>query len=76
MRDPLASHRLSLSVAGPARIMAAGNGNPCATEPFISMSGHTLFFGKAVAVVRRKGAGRIELTVDAEGLEAARLVLP
>lgn len=75
VRDPLASSRISLSIAGPGRIVAAGNGNPRATEPFTSTSGHSLFFGKAVAVVRREDPGEIVLTAAAEGLEAGVLRL-
>ena len=34
-------------------------------------SAHSLFFGKAVVVVRREGPGGITLTADSEGLEPA-----
>ena len=73
VRDPLATNRLSLSVSGPGRIVAVGNGNPRACEPFTDASAHSLFFGKAVAVVRREGAGRVTLAVEAEGLEKAMM---
>ena len=71
VRDPLAETRLSLSVSGPGRIVAVGNGNPRAYEPFADASAHSLFFGKAVAVVRREGAGRIVLTAEATALAPA-----
>ena len=62
MRNPLADNRFSLSVSGPGRIVAVGNGNPRAMESFADPSAHSLFFGKAVAVVRREGSGRIALS--------------
>ena len=68
--NPLADNRLSFSVSGPGRIVAVGNGNPRAMEPFADPSAHSLFFGKAVAVVRREGPGQIVLRADSEGLEA------
>lgn len=42
-------------------------------ESFADPSAHSLFFGKAVAVVRREGAGRVTLAVEAEGLEKAMM---
>ena len=40
---------------------------------FTDSSAHSLFFGKAVVVVRREGHGSITLTVDADNLETARM---
>jgi polygalacturonase len=71
VRDPLATNRVSLSVCGPGRIVAVGNGNPREMESFADPSAHSLFFGKAVAVVRREGEGRIVLTASADGMESA-----
>ena len=73
VRDPLAANRLSLSVSGPGRIVAVGNGNPRAYETFVEASAHSLFFGKAVVAVRRNGAGRIVLTATAEGLKPSQI---
>ena len=73
VRDPLATNRLSLAVSGPGRIVAVGNGNPCAYESFVDASAHSLFFGKAVVAVRRDGAGKIVLTVTAEGLKPSQI---
>ena len=72
VRNPLAANRLSLSVTGPGRIVAVANGNPRAMESFADPSAHSLFFGKAVVVVRREGAGSITLTAAADGLRDAR----
>jgi hypothetical protein len=41
-------------------------------ESFADPSAHSLFFGKAVVVVRREGPGRIKLIVTAENLEPAK----
>ena len=75
MRNPLAGNRLSFSVFGPGRIVAVANGNPRAMESFADLSAHSLFFGKAVAVVRREGPGSITLTAAADGLRDARAEL-
>ena len=72
VRNPLADNRLSFTVSGPGRIIAVGNGNPRAMESFADTSAHSLFFGKAVVVVRREGSGVITLTVAADGLRDAR----
>ena len=75
VRNPLADNGLSFSVAGPGRIVAVGNGNPRAMESFANPSAHSLFFGKAVVVVRREGSGRITLSAAAAGLREARVEL-
>jgi beta-galactosidase len=75
VRNPLADNRLSFSVAGHGRIVAAGNGNPRAMESFASLSAHSLFFGKAVVIVRRDAPGAITLVAAADGLDPARTVL-
>lgn len=74
-RNPLADNRLSFSIAGPGRIVAAGNGNPRAMESFADTSAHSLFFGKAVVVVRRDAPGIITLVAAAGNLESARAAL-
>ena len=58
-----------------ARIVAAGNGNPRAMESFADPSAHSLFFGKAVGVVRRDAPGAITLVAAAEQLETAKMVM-
>ena len=75
VRNPLATNRVSLSVAGPGCIVGVGNGNPRAYESFTDISTHSLFFGKAVAVVRRKGAGPIVLSAAAEDLAPAKITI-
>jgi len=76
IRIPSAANRFSLSIAGPGRIVGVGNGNPRACESFVDVSAHALFFGKALAVVRRTGAGCLTLVAAAEGLESTTLALP
>lgn len=66
--NPLADDRLSLSVSGPGRIVAAGNGNPRAMESFADPSAHSLFFGKVVVVVHRDAPGAITLVVSSTSL--------
>ena len=75
VRNPLADNRLSFSVSGPGRIIAVGNGNPRAMESFSDPSVHSLFFGKAVVVVRRDAPGVLTLVAAADNLEPARTIL-
>ena len=44
-------------------------------EAFTKTASHPLFFGKAMAVVRRDGPGELTLTVSSEGLTPARAVI-
>ena len=75
VRNPLADNRLSFSVSGPGRIVAAGNGNPRAMESFADPSAHSLFFGKAVVIVRRDAPGVITLIAAAGSLKPAKMAL-
>ncbi|MCR5752118.1 MAG: DUF4982 domain-containing protein [Kiritimatiellae bacterium] len=74
-RNPLATDRISVSASGPGQVIAVGNGNPNAFESFADPRAHSLFFGTASAVVKRTGAGRIALTVAAEGLKPATIAI-
>ena len=68
-RDPRAKDRVSFRIAGPGEIAAVGNGDARAHESFKAVSSHPLYYGKAVAVVRRKGPGKIVLTASVPGLK-------
>jgi beta-galactosidase len=70
-RDPLAAHRIRFSLAGPGEIVAVGNGNARGYDAFTDTAGHPLYFGKAVAVLRRTGTGEVALTASADGLQPA-----
>ncbi|MGN0847269.1 MAG: glycoside hydrolase family 2 TIM barrel-domain containing protein [Kiritimatiellia bacterium] len=76
-RDPWAKNRVSFKLSGPGRILAVGNGDPRAHEAFTEVASHPLYFGKAVAVVRRdKGStGPIVLTASVDGLAPASVEL-
>lgn len=39
------------------------------------MDGLPLFFGKAIAVIRRDGQGELTLTVSSDGLSTARATI-
>ena len=75
-RDPLATDDVSFSLEGPGEIVAVGNGNPKDHKVFTDVTHHPLHYGKAVAVVRRKGPGEIRLSVSAPGLLSAETILP
>ena len=74
-RGPWAKDRVSFELTGPGKILAVGNADPRAHEPFTKVDSHPLYFGKAVAVVRRdKGAsGPIVLKAAVKGLKPAEV---
>ncbi len=75
VRDPWAKDRVSFKLTGPGRILAVGNGDARAHEAFTKVDSHPLYFGKAVAVVRRnKGSTEpIVLTASVKGLKSAQV---
>ena len=73
-RDPLATNRVSFAVAG-GEILAVGNGDPRGSESFKDVSGHSLYFGRAVAVVKVPRGGKATLTATCGALKPATLVL-
>ena len=75
VRDPWAKSRVDFELKGPGRILAVGNANPRAHEAFTKVDSHPLYFGKAVAVVRReKGeSGTIVLKASVDGLKSAEV---
>ena len=76
VKNPLAMNRVKFSLAGPGRILGVGNGNPHAFEPFTKTESHPLFYGKAMAVVRRDGPGELVLSASSDGLAPAAARLP
>ena len=76
VRNPLAMNRVNFRLDGPGKILGVGNGNPHAFEPFTKTDSHPLFFGKAMAVIRRDGPGELALTVASDGLAPATAKIP
>ena len=76
VRNPLAMNRVNFRLDGPGKILGVGNGNPHAFEPFTKTDSHPLFFGKAMAVIRRDGPGELALTVASDGLAPATARIP
>ncbi|MBR4170174.1 MAG: discoidin domain-containing protein [Kiritimatiellae bacterium] len=75
IRNPLAMNRVNFRLDGPGRVLGVGNGNPHAFEAFTETASHPLFFGKAMAVIRRDAPGELKLTVTSDGLTAASATL-
>lgn len=72
---PYARNELMFSASGAGAVQAVGTNDPTTTECYAG-NRFTAFEGTAVCAIRSSGqAGEIELTVCAEGLRAARLVL-
>ncbi len=76
VRNPLAMDRVSFKLSGPGRILGVGNGNAHAFEAFTKTDSHPLFYGKAVAVIRRDAPGELKLAVSAPALKPATATLP
>ena len=77
VRDPWATNRVSFAVSGPGRILAVGNGSAHSYESFGDVSGHSLFYGKALVILRRDrgSAASVTLTASAAGLAPATFQL-
>ena len=75
VRDPWAKNRVKFELRGPGRILAVGNADPRAHEVFTKVDSHPLYFGKAVAVVRRDEGkeGTIVLKASVDGLKSAEV---
>ena len=73
-RCPLATDRVTFAVTGPGELAATGNGDARDYEPF-PLPSRKLYFGKAVAVVRRTGVGAITLHAFVPGLPKTVLEL-
>jgi beta-galactosidase len=71
---PRASPPLRFAVSGPGELVATDNGDPTSHVAFSSPE-RPAFNGLAVAIVRARARGRIVVTVEAEGLRPARLVI-
>ena len=76
VRNPLAMNRVNFRLDGPGKILGVGNGNPHEFEAFTKTASHPLFYGKAMAVVRRDGPGELVLSVSSDGLAPAAARLP
>ena len=76
VRNPLAMDRVFFKLSGPGKILGVGNGNAHAFEAFTKTDSHPLFYGKAMAVVRRDAPGALKLTVSAPGLTPDTAKLP
>ena len=72
VRCPLATDRVTFAVTGPGELVATGNGDARDYEPF-PLPSRRLYFGKAVAVVRRTDGGEMTLHAFATGLPKAEL---
>lgn len=67
---PLADNSIHFEIEGPAVIGGVGNGNPLSLEPFQD-SDHSLFYGKAMLILRSVSGrdGEIRVTATSDGLK-------
>ncbi len=66
--------RIDVLVDGPGVLQALGSANPSTEEGFTGAS-CTTFDGRALAVIRPTGEGRITVRATAEGCEAQQVVI-
>ncbi|SEP98504.1 Glycosyl hydrolases family 2 [Streptomyces sp. yr375] len=66
--------QVTVTVTGPGVLQGMGSGNPATEETFTSAT-HRTYDGRAVAVVRPGGAGRIGVTVTAAGCAPVEVVV-
>lgn len=73
---PRADPLIRFSIDGPGEIVATDNGDATSFEPFPSHS-RRAFTGHALVIVRGKGdgAGAITVRAEANGLQAAEVVV-
>jgi beta-galactosidase len=75
IRNPLADDLVTFAVSGPASIVAVDNGDRAAHESFQACQRHA-YRGRAVAIVKWNGPGKIKVTASAPGLIPASLRIP
>ncbi|MFT4176913.1 MAG: glycoside hydrolase family 2 TIM barrel-domain containing protein [Luteolibacter sp.] len=71
---PTARQNLKFSVEGPGKLVAVDSGDVVSTEKFVA-SERKAYQGRALAIVRATGVGKITLKVEADGLPAATIEL-
>ena len=64
--------RIEVQVEGPGLLQALGSANPASEDSFTA-TGCTTFGGRALAIVRPDGEGRITLRAEAEGCAPRRV---
>ena len=73
--QPLSAERISFAVFGDGELVAVGNGNARDYESFGQTGSHRLYYGRCVAVVRRRGNGRLVVRASGVSLGTAELTL-
>jgi beta-galactosidase len=71
---PAADRAVTLAIDGPGELLGFGSADPCPEQTFAGTT-HATYQGRALAVVRPTGPGRITVSVTAEGCEPRTVVL-
>jgi beta-galactosidase len=71
---PAADRTVTLTIEGPGELVGLGSANPCTSELFGDPT-HTTFEGRALAVIRPTGPGRIGVAVAAHGCEPSTVTI-
>jgi beta-galactosidase len=70
-----ACKNLTVSVSGPAVLQGFGNANPSPEDSCFTDNTHDTYYGRALAVVRPCAAGKVSVTVEAEGLKPVSVII-
>jgi beta-galactosidase len=71
---PATDRAVTLTVDGPGELLGFGSADPC-TEELFGGATHSTYEGRALAVVRPTGPGRIAVGVAADGYEPSTVVI-
>jgi len=72
VRVPCATNAVAFAIEGSGRILGAGNGDACEYVPFSNTTGHRLFGGRAMAVIRREKGGGMKVRSWIESVESGQ----
>jgi beta-galactosidase len=71
---PAVDRSVTVDIEGPGELLGFGSGDPCTEETF-GGTAHTTYRGRALAVVRPSGPGRISISLRAAGCETRTVVV-
>ena len=74
-RVPTAGNQINCLIKGPGKILGIESGDQSSHENYQAPT-HKAYQGRMLIYLQAQGAGNIELAVESQGLETAKLVLP
>jgi beta-galactosidase len=74
VRNPLAANPITFKIDGPGQIIAVDNGDKLSHESYQDLQ-RQLYRGRAIAIIRATGNGKITVTASTDGRAAAAAVI-